>query len=276
MTRIGRRIATAIVAALALSLALVAAVRTADAGDAVDPKKIMERVRDRPVGGDRQAVMTMTLVSADGFRRERRIEYREKDYAKERKTLVYIRDPSDLRGTAVLIYSYGEQDGKEDDIWLYLPSMRKTKRIAAKNKQGRFIGSEFSFADMERLHVGDYEYSFLGRETVDSRPAYKISATAATGAATLERTGYSKRLVWVDVERNLILKDIYFDARGAELKLFVAEKVEQVKGYWTVTKGRMENLQTGDRTSLDVVTINYDTNIDDAIFRQHALTRGVD
>lgn len=269
MTRVAWRIATILVA-------MALATGAAGAEDVVDPKKVMERVRDRPVGSDRHAIMTMKLVSADGFRRERRIEYREKDYAKERKTFVYIKEPSDLRGTAVLIYSYGEQDGKEDDIWLYLPSMRKTKRIAAKNKQGRFIGSEFSFADMERLHVGDYDYSFLGRETVDSRPAYKIQAMAATGPATLERTGYGKRLVWVDVERNLILKDVYYDARGAELKLFVAEKVEQVKDYWTVTKGRMENLQTGDRTSLDVVTIKYDTNMADAVFRQQALTRGVD
>ncbi len=244
------------------------------AGVDIDPRQIMERVKERPDGEDRHAVMSMMLVGRDGYRRERRLEYQEKDYEKERKTRVYIEEPRDLKGTAVLIYGYDEREEAEDDIWLYLPSMRKSKRIAAKSKRGRFVGSEFSFADLERIHVSDYDYALLGKETIGGRPAHKLQATA-TKDATREKTGYTKRLIWVDAERFVILKDVYYDLRGLELKTFTAEKVEKIADYWTVTKAHMENVQTGDHTYLEMATIQYDVGLSNDTFTKARLARGL-
>lgn len=239
----------------------------------VDAKSIMQKVKWRGDGDNRRSRLELTLTEKDGFSRSRQVSFYEKDYGKDRKTLLYVEKPADVRATAILINSFDEVKASDDDIWLYLPALRKIKRLSSRNKQGKFVGSEFTFADMERLQLADYRYQYLGAEQLDQRPVYKIEARAASDRTT-EKTGYSRRLIWVDSERFIILRDQFFDAQGIKLKELSANKVENISGYWVATAQSIHNQQTGRHTQIKIHDIDYDQAMPDLLFSKQTLRRG--
>ena len=202
--------------------------------------QIMTDVRNRDQGQDRYAMLELVQTLPDGFVRERSLKMYEKEYGLERKSLLYFTAPSNTAGTALLMHSYAQADGKEDDQWFYLPALRKVKRIATHSKEGPFVGTDFSFADIERMRISDYRYVLKGEETLKGAKVYVIEAATENGLEN-PRTGYSRRTVYVEPEKNLIMKDELY--RGNRLaKVFEVVSVERVSGYWTVTEARMENL----------------------------------
>jgi len=243
------------------------------AAGAVNPTDIMQAVRNRDEGADRRAQMVLTQTMADGFVRERKLLMHEKEYGPERKSTLYFTAPSDTAGTGILMHSYAESAAKEDDQWLYLPALRKTRRIATNSKEGPFLGTDFSFADIERMRVADYQYKLLREDKLGDRPVYVIEATTPDGLEN-PRTGYSRRLVYVDQERNLILKDEFF-REGRQIKTFEVVKVEQVEGFWTVTEAVMNNLVEGGKTRLTREQTDYNLNISDNYFTERALRNGI-
>lgn len=243
------------------------------AADAPDPAAIMQAVKDRDEGADRRAQMVLTQTMADGFVRERKLLMHEKEYGPERKSTLYFTAPSDTAGTGILMHSYPEAQGKEDDQWLYLPALRKTRRIATNSKEGPFLGTDFSFADIERMRVADYQYKLLREDKLGERPIYVIEATTPDGLEN-PRTGYSRRLVYVDQERKLILKDEFF-REGRQIKTFEVVKVAQVEGFWTVLEAVMSNLVEGGKTRLIREQTDYNLALPDNDFTERALRNGI-
>lgn len=240
---------------------------------AVDPAQVMQEVRDRDQGQDRRSDIRLVQTMPDGFVRERVLVMYEKEYGPERKSTLYFTSPSDTAGTGILMLSYDEVSGKDDDQWLYLPALRKTKRIATNSKEGPFLGTDFSFADIERMRVSDYEYRLVGEEVVDGRPVLVIEAATPDGLEN-PRTGYSKRMVHVDRERNLILKDKFF-REGRMIKEFKVIEVAQVDGYWTVKDASMTNFVEGGETRLVRDDTAYNMDLPDQYFTERALKRGL-
>lgn len=240
---------------------------------ALDPEQIMREVRDRDEGEDRRFELVLTQVLPDGFVRERKLLLMEKDYGPERKTTLYFTAPSDTAGTGILMFSYDEATGKGDDQWLYLPALRQSRRIATNSKEGPFLGTDFSFADIERMRVSDYQYRLEGESEIGGRPVYVIRAFTADGLEN-PRTGYSKRIVHVDQERNLILKDEFY-REGRHTKTFSVEEVDQIDGYWTVIRAVMRNHVEGGETRLTTNGVRYNTGLADRYFTQRALRSGI-
>lgn len=235
---------------------------------------IMEKVKWRADGDNRQSTLDITLTEKDGYTRKRQVSYFEKDFEKDRKTFLYVNEPADVRSTAILINSYDESKVKDDDIWLYIPALRKIKRLSSRNKQGRFVGSEFIFADIERLQLRDYDYEYLGTETINQRPSLKIDAYAASDRTT-EKTGYSQRTIWVDSERFVVLKEQYFDAQGVLLKELTTNTVEQISDYWIATEQTLNNVQSGRTTHLKINSLKFDdAKLSDRLFSKQSLKRG--
>ncbi len=239
----------------------------------LDGYQIMEKVKWREDGENRKSNLDITLTEKDGFIRKREVSYYEKDYGKDRKTFLYVNEPSDVRSTAILINSYDEAKKSEDDTWLYIPALRKVKRLASRNKQGRFVGSEFIFADMERLHLADYQYELLEEDTINERAVFKVDAIASSDKTT-EKTGYSRRVIWVDTERFVVLREQYFDAQGVLLKELTTNKVKNISSYWIATDQTLVNHQSGRKTQLEISNLEFNKPMSDIIFSKQTMKRG--
>lgn len=253
------------------SLALLLAVPAF--AEAINPTVVMQAVRDRDEGQDRRSQVTLEQTMADGFVRERMLLMHEKEYGEERKSTLYFTAPTDTAGTGILMHSYAEVANLEDDQWLYLPALRKTRRIATNSKEGPFLGTDFSFADIERMRVADYQYQYLRSEQLHERPVYVLEATTSDGLEN-PRTGYSRRLVYVDQERKLILRDEFFRG-GRQIKTFEVLSVAQIEGYWTVTESLMSNLVEGGKTKLLRAKTDYNLELSDNDFTERALRNGI-
>lgn len=268
-----RRLASTFILACSLTATYSGQLQAQPTENITDAHSIMQKVKWRADGSNRRSQLELTLTEKDGFSRSRHVSFYEKDYGKDRKTLLFVEKPADVRSTAILINSFDEVKNSDDDIWLYLPALRKIKRLSSRNKRGKFVGSEFTFADMERLQLADYSYRYLGTEKIEQRPVHKIEARAASDRTT-EKTGYSRRLIWVDSERFIILKDQFFDAQGIKLKELSSSKVENISGYWVATAQSIHNQQTGRQTQIKIHDIVYDQHMPDLLFSKQTLRRG--
>lgn len=151
--------------------------------------------------------------------------------------------PRDVAGTAVLVHSHGLVP---DDQWVYLPAIKRVKRISTKSKSGPFVGSEFAYEDISTWLPEKYQHRFIEEETLDGKPCYKLEEIPA-----YPDSGYSKLLQWVDQEIFLPRKIEYYDRKGELLKTLVISDYQKYHGsYWRPSKMVMENHQTGRSTEL--------------------------
>jgi hypothetical protein len=238
-----------------------------------DATTIIKNVKDREQGIDRYSEVDLVQTMSDGFVRSRTLKMFEKEFGEERKGLLYFIAPSNTAGTGLLMQSYAEIDNKEDDQWLYLPALRKVKRIATNSKEGPFLGTDFSFADIERMKISDYQYSFIEENNLDGNNVTVIEATTKDGLEN-PRTGYSRRMIYVDQEKNLILKDEIFRASRL-IKVFKVVSMKNIDGFWTVTEAKMDNIVEGGFTQLIRKNTQYNQSLKDSLFNQRTLRKGV-
>ena len=236
--------------------------------------ELMQQVKFRADGDSRKSDITMTLTSKDGFERVRHITMLETDEGQDSKSMVYVSQPADVAGTGVMLHAYEEASDRDDDIWIYIPAMKKVKRLSSKNKRGRFVSSEMSFADLERLQLQDFRYQLDGNEVINGVSTARITGEAANDN-TVFKTGYTSKVSWVDPARHLIIKEEYFDEQGHHIKTMSADTIELIDGFWTVTSLHVNNVQTGDVTQLKLNSIDYNLPVKDAQFSMVALKRGL-
>ena len=132
---------------LVLLLALAAPTASADAGESPTAREIMELVDARDTGDNSTQDMEMILIDKNGSKRERKIRALGRDVGEDTQSIMFFLSPADVKDTGFLTYDY-DADDKDDDQWLYLPALKKTKRIASNDKSGSFMGSDFSYSDM--------------------------------------------------------------------------------------------------------------------------------
>jgi len=177
-----------------------------------------------------------------------------------------FRSPRDVEGTAILIHAHGL---KPDDQWLYLPAIKRVKRISTRSKSGPFVGSEFAYEDLSTWLPEKYSHRFLGEETVDGVECLKVENVPA-----YEDSGYSKLLQWTDKEILRPRRIDYYDRKGDLLKTLTFDDYRQYKGRWwrpgvmTVT-----NHQTGRSTQLIWKAYRFGTGLTAADFVQSKLDR---
>lgn len=262
-------IKSSLIALLALSAWPAAAVTEKE----LSPQSLLEQVRDRDDGDDRRSRMILEQTMSDGFVRERELMMLEKKFGPERKAVLYFTAPADTAGTGILMFSYEEASGKDDDQWLYLPALRQSRRIATNSKEGPFLGTDFSFADIERLRVNDYLYEDQGTVELNGRTLEKITAHTADGLEN-PRTGYSQRVIFVDPERQLIMRDEFY-REGRHIKTYEVTGLKEIDGYWTVTEAVMTNHVEGGFTKLIRKETAYNVGIADRLFNERTLRSGI-
>lgn len=215
-------------------------------------------------GNDMRARLTMRLVNSRGKSRTREITMLRLNTSEsnDQRYYIYFHSPTDIKGTAFLVWKYPLQ---EDDRWIFIPAVRLVKRIAADDKRSSFVGSDFTYEDISGRDVSDETHTLLRSETIGDRPVHVIKSEPKVVY------DYASRLSWIDEERLLPLREEYVDVRGQTIRVFTAEKVEQVEGHWTVMLRTMENTQTGHQTEVVFSEVEYDQQLKPAFFEERYL-----
>jgi len=192
---------------------------------------------------DSKSNMTMVLINASGQKRVRKMKMMVLEKEGGDKSLMEFLSPADVKGTKFLSYSHIKKD---DDQWLYLPALKRVKRIASKSKSGSFMGSEFSYEDLSSFDVKKYTY--IGKAKIvrlNGKKAYKGIRKPIT-----RNSGYTKQIFWTDPKTFLILRVDYYDRKKELLKTAVFEDYKKISGIWRVGKMTMTNHQNDKKTIL--------------------------
>ncbi|MEN8217808.1 MAG: outer membrane lipoprotein-sorting protein [Pseudomonadota bacterium] len=220
--------------------------------------------------GDSEANMVMTLRNRQGRKSVRHLRVRNMEVAGDGDKALSIFDrPRDIKGTAVLTWSHAL---KPDHQWIYLPALKRIKRISSKNKSGPFMGSEFAFEDIASQEVEKYSYKYLGSEVFNKMNCYVIERYPA-----YRYSGYKRQVVWIDKKHFNLQKTVFYDRKNALLKTltFKGYKPYVVNGktYWRTDKMFMENHQTGKSTLLEWKKYHFGKGFTDRDFDKSTLKR---
>ncbi len=182
------------------------------------------------------------------------------------KSLSVFDEPADVKGTASLTWAHSN---KPDEQWLYLPALKRVKRISSKNKSGPFMGSEFAFEDIGSQEVDKYTYKYLRDEQLDGVDTFVVERVPVD-----KNSGYKRQISWIEKDRYIALRVDYYDRKDALLKTLIASEYQQyLDKFWRPSRMEMTNHQSGKSTTLTFANYQFQTGLKDADFNKNALKR---
>lgn len=254
------------------TIATAAFITLATAAFAQTGRDIARKVKDRPDGDTRQSEMVMKLINKRGSVRERKLISYSIDVGKDkkdRKSIMFFLYPGDVKGTGFLTWDY-DQVGKDDDKWLYLPAMKKTRRISGSSaKSDYFMGSDFTYDDMGSRNVDEDTHKLLGEETIDGHTCWKIESTPKDS-----RDIFSRKVSWVRQDCLIPVKVEYYDKMNKLHRKLTMSGIRQVDSFWTASQMQMTNVQTEHQTILEINNPKYNVPLDEAKFNVTTLEKG--
>ena len=255
-----------------VSLILVATSLVANFAYAQTPEEkgleIAKKIKQRDLGwGDSQSDLTMILRDRKGREVVRKMRSKSLEVDGDGdKGLTVFDTPLDVKGTAFLSFSHIVGD---DDQWLYLPALKRVKRIASRNKSGPFLGSEFAFEDLSSFEVEKNTYQYLRDEPCGEQTCYVVEMDPVD-----KFSGYTRVVAWVDQDHYRVHKIDFYDRRDTHLKTLTVEGYQLYKDkYWRADKQSMVNHKNGKSTDILVENIRFDTGLTDADFNEKKLAR---
>ena len=229
---------------------------------------IAKQIKVRDEGWiDMTTSMNMVLRNKNGQESVREIRMKVLEVADDGdKSLSIFDRPKDVKGTAFLSFSH---TAGADDQWLYLPALKRVKRIASRNKSGPFMGSEFSFEDLASFEIAKYSYKFIKEEACSIGTCFVVEQYP-----TDKNSGYTKRVVWVDKAEYRMLKTAFYDRKNSLLKTLNAEDFQQYKDkFWRPNAMKMVNHQSKKSTDLAWNSYQFGNGLSSADFNQNTLKR---
>ncbi|WP_047042868.1 outer membrane lipoprotein-sorting protein [Vibrio mexicanus] len=222
----------------------------------------------RDIGwGDSVATMEMLLQNAQGESSARLMRLKSLEVADDGdKGLTIFDEPRDVKGTAFLNHSHTVG---ADDQWLYLPALKRVKRISSRNKSGPFMGSEFAYEDLSSFELEKYKFRYLNDEEFEGQLTYLLEQIP-----TDKNSGYTKQLVWLDQVEYRPLKVEFYDRKGSLLKTLTFTDYKQyLNQYWRAHTMAMQNHQTGKNTILTTQELSFQTGLEESDFQKNTLKR---
>ncbi|MES9872306.1 MAG: outer membrane lipoprotein-sorting protein [Candidatus Sedimenticola sp. 6PFRAG7] len=229
---------------------------------------IAKESKQRDLGwGDMQSEMTMVLRNSQGEESIREIRNKSLEVANDGdKGLTIFDRPRDVKGTAFLSFSHPVE---ADEQWLYLPALKRVKRISSRNKSGPFMGSEFAYEDLTSFEVEKYSYKYLADETVNGMDCFKVEQRPVD-----KFSGYTRRITWTDKQEYRIQKVEFYDRKNSLLKTLTFEGYQKyLDKYWRADQLNMVNHQTGKSTDLQWKNYRFRTGLTDKDFNKNSLKR---
>ncbi|WP_455218293.1 outer membrane lipoprotein-sorting protein [Kaarinaea lacus] len=217
--------------------------------------------------GDQTANLKMVLRNRHGKESHREIRTRTLEVEGDGdKALSIFDNPGDVKGTAFLSFTHALEP---DEQWLYLPALKRVKRISSSNKSGPFMGSEFSFEDLSSQEIEKYTYKYLRDEKIEGRDTFVIERIPA-----YKHSGYTRLVTWLDKEMYQPLKVEFYDRKDELLKTLTSSEHKQYEGkFFRPTRMHMINHQTSKSTELTWSNYQFRTGLKDSDFDRNSLKR---
>ncbi|RZM85201.1 outer membrane lipoprotein-sorting protein [Pseudoalteromonas rubra] len=234
----------------------------------IDAKSLMEKRQQHNSGWhSSKANLEMVLYTPSGETSTRKMRNMSLEVVDDGdKSLSMFDEPHDVSGVAFLNHSYVS---KMDNQWLYLPSLKRVKRISSNNKSSSFMGSEFAYEDMSSFEVGRYSYGAASQDNTLDKPAFVVESTPSYPSS-----GYTKLKTWLDAGHYQPLQVEFFDKRGELLKRLTLKDYKQYKnGVWRAHTLEMANVQNGRKTVLRYSNFDFTVSLADKDFNKNVLKR---
>ncbi len=245
-----------------------------DAQDDLTAKQIVDRAFKATKIAGAEAVSTLTIIDSKGRERVREIAMVSKLYddGKTEKRLIRFLSPADVKGTGLLTYDYEKED---DDMWLFMPALRKTRRIVSSEKAKNFMGSEFSYADMTPPTLDDFTYTILGKSEAEGVVCWEIEVIPVNDDVA-DENGFSKRVIHIAKDNFVIRKAVYFDLDGElhkELNVKEIREIDPKDHKYRYIHMVMSNKQNDRKSIMKVNEIQFNPNVKDDYFTTRYLER---
>ena len=272
---IGSRVSI-LVASCAMAFASFAAVPSTGFADELSARDIMQRVKDRDDGDNRVSDMEMILIDKRGKQRLRKMRTFGKDKGEDDYSLVFFLSPADVKDTGFLTYDYDDDDA-DDDQWLYLPALKKTKRIAVGDKSGSFMGSDFNYSDMSSRSLDRYDYTLMGEPEVNGHKVWQIESVPKTDKE-IDETGYTKSVVFVRQDNFVVVRSVGWLKKGKRLRYMEVHDLQQIDGIWMAMEMSMvtkKGKSTLHKTVLKTSNVKFNQDLDESSFTIRQLEKGL-
>ena len=247
--------------------------------DDTEARAIMEKVDARDDGDNQVSDMEMILIDKRGKERIRKIHAFSKDKGEDILKLMFFQHPADVKDTAFLTFDYDDPD-KDDDQWLYLPALRKTKRIASTDKSGSFMGSDLTYSDMTSRNLEDYDYTFYEKAKEKEVKGVKtwVIWSVPRSKDIIKETGYEKSLIFVRQDNFFVIRALHWVRDGGYKKYMDIKKLDLIDGIWVATEmhvTKKKGKNTVHKTILSFRNVKFNQSLDFDMFTVRRMEKGL-
>ncbi|MBI9092853.1 MAG: outer membrane lipoprotein-sorting protein [Desulfobacterium sp.] len=236
----------------------------------------MEKVEAVDDGDNRTADMLMILTDQKGAKRKKYFKTFSKEYGEDSKQLMIIDRPANIRNSGFLTYDYDHPD-TDDDQWLYLPSLGRSKRIATGDKDGSFMGSDLNYSDMTSRETADYDYKILKEMMLKNEKVWLIESLPRS-EKVIDRTGYKKTIFAVRQDLYMVSRIKAWPEKGNYVKITDFSNLEKINGILVYTDVRVikkSGKSIRHKTQLLLSDIRFNQNLPDDLFTLRRLEKGL-
>jgi len=231
--------------------------------------EVIQNVYNRPTGNDMTGNLIMTIENSRGNQRVRKIKQYLKDFGKDEKKIMFFLSPADVKNTSFMTWSYDDAS-KSDDQWIYLPALKKVKRISSDSKGDYFMGSDFTYDDLGDRHPMDDTHTILREEVLDGKETIVIESVPKD-----EEYMYSRTVTWVIKDSWVGLKKEFYDEDDDLLKILTVEQEKSFGDIIILTKVKMKNIQRNQFTNMEFSNVQIDKGIPNNKFTERMMKRGI-
>lgn len=235
-----------------------------------DARQISENAAETIEIESSEMIATLNIFDGKGNMRKRQVVTASKRFGSVTKTMIRFLSPADVKGTSMLIY---DDENKDDDMWIYLPSLRKSRRIISNEKGKSFMGSEFSNADMSRPNPDDFIYKFAGIEILDGSECWKIEMLGKN-RETEDNYGFSKKIMWIEKNTFLTRKIEFYGQKGIPVKdMTLGDYRKQGNGKYFAFRMEMKNLMNNRKSEMIIDKMQLGSQLSENSFSVASLEK---
>jgi hypothetical protein len=269
---ISRRAVTSLALSAAVGFGILTPVSDATAGG--NGREIMGKVAEARKLAGSEAIIKLTIVGKGGQKRERKLSMATKvvDGGKTEKRIYRFLAPADVKGTGILVFDHAT---KADDIWVFLPALRKTRRIVSSQRSKSFMASEFSYADLNIPPLDDYKYNVVKEEDAGGESCYVIDVIPNNDSVA-EGDGYAKRTYWISKSKLTVRKGLFYDLDGGLYKELKADNIKLLdprSKKYRVMRMEITNKKNGRSSVFETEKVAFNPDTKDEFFTLRQLEK---
>ncbi|PID31067.1 MAG: outer membrane lipoprotein-sorting protein [Candidatus Cloacimonadota bacterium] len=236
--------------------------------ESLSAREVMEKVDNRDEGETMQSKVEMILINKRGKKRVRSIESYSKNYGKDSKSVMFFQKPADVKGTAFLAWEY-DDISKDDAKWLYLPALRKVRRISGSSEDDYFMGSDFTYDDMGDRNIDEDTYQFVSEsKIVNNKECWIIKSTPVE-----QKVLGTYKIISVRKDNLVVIKADYYK-KDQLVKTLDVEEIEKIDNIWVAKKMVMDNFEKKHKTIINISDIKINQKIKEKMFKVSTIERG--